>query len=52
MSTIKMFMHEKHTHGGVGGGVCVSHLQCCQHLLTRNPKIYEGECIGHMGIDS
>ena len=29
--------------------------QCCQHLLTRNPKIYEenpGEYIGLMGIDS
>ena len=30
-------------------------MQCCQHLLTRNPKIYEenpGKCIGLMGIDS
>ena len=28
--------------------------QCCQHLLTRNPKIYEenpGKCIGLMGIE-
>ena len=33
----------------------LSNSQCCQHLLTRNPKIYEenpGKCIGLMGIDS
>ena len=30
-------------------------IQCCQHLLTRNPKIYKenpDKCIGLMGIDS
>ena len=50
---------------GGGGGVEVSSLrqhvkcdtQCCQHLLTRNPKIkfYEensGKCIGLMGTES
>ena len=32
---------------------CVLHEQCCQHLLTRNPKICEEnpvKCIGLMGI--
>ena len=31
------------------------HIQCCQHLLIRNPKIYEenpGKGIGLMGIDT
>ena len=31
------------------------HVQCCLHLLTGNPKIYEenpGECIDLMGIDT
>ena len=30
-------------------------MQCCQNLLTRNPKIYEenpGKYIGLMGIDT
>ena len=37
------------------GRILWSGHQCCQHLLTRNPKIYEenpGKCIGLMGIGS